>query len=135
MNREREREVVNFDDVFFMGAEKCSIEFHVCMCGFMFYRTTKRIEDGYKLCNDLITLIQERAEIEKSYASRLKGWSKKWAETIDKGPEYGTTEAAWKGILVEADRLYDLHSTIRDDLVNDVIAQIRDWQKTNFHKV
>jgi len=97
-------------------------------------RTTKRIEDGYKLCNDLITLIQERAEIEKKYAVSLKTWSKKWADGIDKGPEYGTTEAAWKGILVEADRLCDLHTTIRDDLQNEVVTQIRNWQKDAFHK-
>lgn len=48
-------------------------------------RTTKRIEDGYKLCNDLIALIQERADIEKSYAKSLKGWAKKWNELIEKG--------------------------------------------------
>lgn len=48
-------------------------------------RTTKRIEDGYKLCNDLIALIQERADIEKAYAKSLKGWAKKWNELIEKG--------------------------------------------------
>jgi hypothetical protein len=48
-------------------------------------RTTKRIEDGYRLCNDLVTLIQERADIEKSYAKSLKGWSKKWNDSIEKG--------------------------------------------------
>jgi hypothetical protein len=48
-------------------------------------RTTKRIEDGYRLCNDLMTLIQERADIEKAYAKSLKGWSKKWNDLIEKG--------------------------------------------------
>lgn len=48
-------------------------------------RTTKRIEDGYKLCNDLIQLMQERADIEKAYAKSLKGWAKKWNELIEKG--------------------------------------------------
>ncbi|CAG7721134.1 unnamed protein product [Allacma fusca] len=97
-------------------------------------RTTKRIEDGYKLCNDLITLVQERAEIEKSYARSLKTWSKKWAESIEKGPEYGTTEAAWKGVLVEADRLCDLHTQIKEDLLNEVVRNIRDWQRESYHK-
>lgn len=73
--------------------------------------------------------------MEKKYAVSLKTWSKKWADCIDKGPEYGTTEAAWKGILVEADRLCDLHTTIRDDLQNEVVTQIRNWQKDNYHKV
>lgn len=99
------------------------------------FRTTKRIEDGYRLCNDLITLVQERADLEKNYARSLRAWSKKWADNIEKGPEYGTTEAACKGVLVEADRLCDLHSSMKDDLQNDVIGQIRTWQKDNYHKV
>lgn len=98
-------------------------------------RTTKRIEDGYRLCNDLITLIQERSDIEKAYAKSLKGWSKKWNEIIEKGPEYGTTEAAWKGVLVEADRLCDLHIRVKDDLCNDIMQQVKTWQKDNYHKV
>lgn len=48
-------------------------------------RTTKRIEDGYKLCTDLITLVQERADIEKAYAKSLKSWSRKWNDFIEKG--------------------------------------------------
>lgn len=71
-------------------------------------RTTKRIEDGFRyllnicfyqiitvivnviliihrLCTDLQTLIQERAEIEKGYAKNLRAWSKKWGELIEKG--------------------------------------------------
>lgn len=48
-------------------------------------RTTKRIEDGYKLCNELITLVQERSDIEKTYAKSLKSWSKKWNDLIEKG--------------------------------------------------
>ena len=48
-------------------------------------RTVKRHEDGYKLCTDLMQLIQDRAEIEKHYAKSLRGWSKKWNELIEKG--------------------------------------------------
>uniref|UniRef100_A0A8D8XBA7 Protein kinase C and casein kinase substrate in neurons protein 2 n=1 Tax=Cacopsylla melanoneura TaxID=428564 RepID=A0A8D8XBA7_9HEMI len=97
-------------------------------------RTTKRIEDGYKLCNDLIALIQERSDIEKAYAKNLKGWNKKWNDLIEKGPEYGTTEAAWKGVLVEADRLCDVHVRVRDELCNEVIQTVKQWQKDNYHK-
>lgn len=97
-------------------------------------RTTKRIEDGYKLCTDLSTLIQERADMEKAYSKSLKAWSKKWGDLIEKGPEYGTTEAAWKGILTEAERVSDLHMNMKDQLCNDVMQQIRVWQKDNYHK-
>lgn len=51
------------------------------------------------------------------------------------GPEYGTTEAAWKGVLVESDRLSDLHMKIQDHLSEDVPTQIRLWQKDAYHKV
>ncbi|XP_032454344.1 protein kinase C and casein kinase substrate in neurons protein 1 isoform X10 [Nasonia vitripennis] len=97
-------------------------------------RTTKRIEDGHKLCDSLIQLVQERAEIEKNYAKALKGWSKNWNEKIEKGPEYGTTEAAWKGVLGEADRLCDLHLRVKENLCNDIIQQVKTWQKDSYHK-
>lgn len=48
-------------------------------------RTAKRINDGCSLCQELQTLIQERAEIEKGYAKNLKAWAKKWGELIEKG--------------------------------------------------
>lgn len=98
-------------------------------------RTTKRIEDGHKLCDSLVTLVQERAEIEKSYAKALKNWSKNWNDKIEKGPEYGTTEAAWKGVLVESERLCDLHLRVKENLCNDIIQQVKTWQKETYHKV
>ena len=42
-------------------------------------------QDGHKLCSDLVTLIQERADIEKHYAKSLKAWSTKWNGLIEKG--------------------------------------------------
>lgn len=97
-------------------------------------RTVKRTEDGFRLCNDLIQLITERAEIEKVYAKNLKTWTKKWAELIEKGPEYGTAEAAWKSVLEEADRRSDIHLSVKDKLLNDVVASIKQWQKDSYHK-
>jgi len=97
-------------------------------------RTTKRIEDGNKLCNDLMLLIKERADIEKAYSKNLKDWASKWNNTIEKGPEYGTAEAAWKAILVESDRRCDLHLRVKEDLHLKVINQLKQWQKDNYHK-
>ena len=48
-------------------------------------RTTKRIEDGHNLCGELMTLVKERAEIEKIYAKSLRTWSMRWQNMIDKG--------------------------------------------------
>ena len=50
------------------------------------------------------------------------------------GPEYGTTEAAWKAVLNEADRRCDLHMRVRDNLNEEVISSIKNWQKDNYHK-
>lgn len=83
-------------------------------------KTTKRTEDGFRLCNDLILLIQERAEIEKIYAKSLKTWSKKWNELIERGPEYGTTEAGWKGVLIESEKVGDMHYQVKDQLLGEV---------------
>lgn len=97
-------------------------------------RTTKRVEDGYRLCNDLVQLVQERCDIEKNYAKSLHSWSKKWNDTISRGPEYGTTEAAWRSVLSEADRINELHLRIKDKLMDEVVRDIKQWQKDKFHK-
>jgi len=97
-------------------------------------RTTKRIEDGNKLCGDLMSLVTERAEIEKSYSKQLKAWAAKWNNLIEKGPEYGTMEAAWKAVLVESDRRCDLHNRVRDDLQTKANNELKMWQKETYHK-
>ena len=45
----------------------------------------RRIDDGERLCKDLILLVQERANIEKEFAKQLKSWSTKWNSLIEKG--------------------------------------------------
>ena len=54
---------------------------------------------------------------------------------IFSGAEYGTTEAGWKAVLVESDRRCDLHMRVKDDLHSNVINQLKQWQKDNYHKV
>lgn len=51
------------------------------------------------------------------------------------GPEYGTTEAAWKGVLMEAEQRCDLHMRVKENLINDVHSNVKQWQRDNFHKV
>jgi len=48
-------------------------------------RTVKRVEDGSVQCAELMKMTQERADIERDYAKRLKLWTKKWNDNFDRG--------------------------------------------------
>lgn len=51
-------------------------------------RTVKRVEDGSLQCSELMKMVQERADIERDYAKRLKMWTKKWNESFDRGKTF-----------------------------------------------
>lgn len=43
--------------------------------------------------------------------------------------------AAWKSILIEAERISQIHSTIKDNLCDNEIQQVKMFQKDNYRKV
>ncbi|XP_066479462.1 protein kinase C and casein kinase substrate in neurons protein 1 isoform X2 [Tiliqua scincoides] len=97
-------------------------------------RTVKRIDDGYRLCNDLMNCVHERAKIEKAYSQQLIDWSKRWRQLIEKGPQYGSLEKAWMAIMTEADKVSELHQEVKNSLLNDDFEKVKNWQKDAFHK-
>lgn len=57
-----------------------------CFWDLDYYKNTvKRTEDGLFMCNEVSKCVQERAEIEKEYAKRLKGWARKWNDSFERG--------------------------------------------------
>lgn len=97
-------------------------------------RTVKRIDDGARLCDDLMKLLAERAEIEGLYATKLEGWSRKWNDLVNKGPEYGTVKSSWLNITSEADKLAEIHNELQIRLVNQVHGNVQKWKSANYHK-
>ncbi|CAI9729812.1 kinase C and casein kinase substrate in neurons 2-like isoform X1 [Octopus vulgaris] len=97
-------------------------------------RSVKRIENGSKLCDSLRQLIETRSDIEKSYAKQLSQWSRKWNDFLEKGPEYGTTQTAWRSVLTEADKLCELHTEVAERLMTQVYLQVKQWNKDNYHR-
>ncbi|XP_016161591.1 PREDICTED: protein kinase C and casein kinase substrate in neurons protein 2 isoform X4 [Ficedula albicollis] len=97
-------------------------------------RTVKRIDDGHRLCNDLMNCIHERARIEKGYAQQLTEWAKRWKQLVEKGPQYGTVERAWCAFMSEAEKVSELHLEVKGSLMNEDFEKIKNWQKEAFHK-
>ncbi|XP_063302779.1 protein kinase C and casein kinase substrate in neurons protein 2 isoform X2 [Pelobates fuscus] len=97
-------------------------------------RTVKRIDDGHRLCNDLMNCLHERARIEKVYAQQLTEWSKRWKQLVEKGPQYGTVEKAWNSLMTEAEKVSELHLEVKNALMNEDFEKIKNWQKEAFHK-
>uniref|UniRef100_A0A4W4GYL3 Protein kinase C and casein kinase substrate in neurons 2 n=1 Tax=Electrophorus electricus TaxID=8005 RepID=A0A4W4GYL3_ELEEL len=97
-------------------------------------RAVKRVDDGNRLCNDLMNCIHERARIEKAYAQQLTEWSKRWRQLIDKGPQYGTLERAWCALMTEAEKVSDLHMEVKAALMGEDFEKVKNWQKDAYHK-
>ncbi|XP_031753729.1 protein kinase C and casein kinase substrate in neurons protein 2 isoform X1 [Xenopus tropicalis] len=97
-------------------------------------RTVKRIDDGHRLCSDLMNCIHERAKIEKAYAQQLTEWAKRWKQLVERGPQYGTVEKAWHNLMTEAEKVSELHLEVKNALMNEDFEKIKNWQKEAFHK-
>uniref|UniRef100_A0A3P8SI91 Protein kinase C and casein kinase substrate in neurons 2 n=1 Tax=Amphiprion percula TaxID=161767 RepID=A0A3P8SI91_AMPPE len=97
-------------------------------------RTVKRVDDGNRLCNDLMNCLHERARIEKAYAQQLTEWGKRWRQLIEKGPQYGTLERAWSALCTEAEKVSELHMEVKAGLMGEDYEKLKNWQRDSYHK-
>ncbi|XP_005990976.1 protein kinase C and casein kinase substrate in neurons protein 1 [Latimeria chalumnae] len=99
-----------------------------------YHSTVRRIDEGYRVCDDIIMCFQERAKIEKQYALQMEEWSKKWKPLVDESPMYGSLHRAWQAFMRTTDRLSDLHQEIQKVLVAEDGEKVRSWQREMYHK-
>ncbi|XP_029350975.1 protein kinase C and casein kinase substrate in neurons protein 2 isoform X4 [Echeneis naucrates] len=97
-------------------------------------RAVKRVDDGNRLCNDLMNCLHERARIEKAYAQQLTEWGKRWRQLIEKGPQYGTLERAWSALCTEAEKVSELHMEVKSALMGEDYEKLKNWQRDSYHK-
>ncbi|XP_074481286.1 protein kinase C and casein kinase substrate in neurons protein 2 isoform X4 [Sebastes fasciatus] len=97
-------------------------------------RSVKRVDDGNRLCNDLMSCLHERARIEKTYAQQLTEWGKRWRQLIEKGPQYGTLERAWTALCTEAEKVSELHMEVKSALMGEDYEKLKNWQRDSYHK-
>lgn len=56
----------------------------------------KRCENGHDLAQKLADMLAERAQIESTYATQLRTWSRNWHEELAKSQEYGSNKRVWE---------------------------------------
>jgi len=98
-----------------------------------FKRTVQRIDNGPKVCDDLLNFIKERANIEENYSKMLRSLNVKYRKVIEKNASYNTQQASWLQMLNEAERTADLHTGIKENLMTDPYEKVKAWKKENFH--
>lgn len=50
------------------------------------------------------------------------------------GPQYGSVERAWLAVMTEAEKVSELHQDVKNNLMNDDVEKVKNWQKEAYHK-
>ena len=97
-----------------------------------------RCNDGNEICENIISMIKERAQVEENYSKSLIEWQRKWTEFLKKeSKEYGTTKDACQGMIDTAEKIAKKHSDLQFSLTDETkspVAEIKLWMKQNYSK-
>ncbi|XP_025051758.1 napsin-A isoform X2 [Alligator sinensis] len=96
--------------------------------------TVRRLDNGYQVCDQLVSCFQERARVERTYGQHLARWVQKWRPLVDASPTYGTARRAWQAFLDATERLSQLHGEMQQALVAEEVARMRAWQRDHYHR-
>ncbi|XP_063157175.1 protein kinase C and casein kinase substrate in neurons protein 3-like isoform X1 [Candoia aspera] len=96
--------------------------------------TVKRLDDGYRVCDQIVACFQERAKIERNYALMMEEWTRKWRPLVDASPAYGSLLRAWQAFLGASEQLSRLHMEMQRTLVSEDAGRIRAWQHDSYHR-
>eukprot|EP00794_Sanderia_malayensis_P018151 gene18151-19962_t len=99
-----------------------------------FKKAVKRVDDGAVVCDELLKMIAERAEIESKYARKLTAWDEKWRKQVQNGPMYATMKNAYLGVLTEAQDRARIHVDCYGKLHNQVVESVKTWKNQQYHK-
>lgn len=50
------------------------------------------------------------------------------------GPQYGSVERAWLAVMTEAEKVSELHQDVKNNLTNEDVEKVKNWQKEAYHK-
>lgn len=50
------------------------------------------------------------------------------------GPQYGSVERAWLAVMTEAEKVSELHQDVKNNLMNEDVEKVKNWQKEAYHK-
>ena len=95
----------------------------------------ERCESGFKLGNELIEMITDRAIIEEVYAKSLKEWHKKHTNYLKtKSDEYNTSKDSWQALLNTGNLIAEIHMDTSKQLIENASGKIKNWLKKNYEK-
>jgi Fes/CIP4 homology domain. len=100
-----------------------------------FSRCSKRIIDSNNLCDDLIKMYTERAEIEAKYSRKLTDWHERWTKHLDSSSAvYATMKTAHLGTLKEGNERAIIHMDCWGKIHNQVVEFIKREKESKYHK-